>query len=216
MNVRFDDRGLVVAVVQDRVTGDVRMVAWMNAEALERTLSSGFATFYSRSRERLWTKGETSGNRLKVREVWLDCDQDTVLLLADPEGPSCHTGRVSCFFRDVEGTEQPLEAQLVLGQLRHALEARKRATAAQSYTKSLFEGGAQAIGGKLREEADELSLAIANESDERVVAEAADLLFHALVGLSYRGLSLDAVIEVLAARAGTSGHREKAGRTPES
>ena len=97
--LKFDADGLMTAVAQDRATGEVRMVAWMNAEALEKTLTVGLATFYSRSRQKLWVKGETSNHRLRVASVVADCDGDTLLLLVDPEGPSCHTGRPNCFFR---------------------------------------------------------------------------------------------------------------------
>ena len=99
MDVRFDQRGLVPAVVQDRATGQVLMVAWMNAEALQRTLDSGQAHFWSRSRQELWHKGATSGNFMDIREIWVDCDADTLLLKVDPAGPACHTGERSCFYR---------------------------------------------------------------------------------------------------------------------
>src|SRR5690349_23656138 len=101
--LKFDDQGLIPAVAQDRLTGEVRMVAYMNREAVERTLATGRATFFSRSRRALWEKGETSGHTLLVRELYADCDADTLLVLADPVGPSCHTGQPSCFFRHVDG-----------------------------------------------------------------------------------------------------------------
>src|SRR5215510_12845403 len=111
----FDEKGLIVTVAQDRLTGQVRMVAWMNREAVERTLETGRATFFSRSRGRLWEKGETSGNALEVREVHADCDGDTLLLLVEPAGPSCHTGRPACFFRRLDASggssEQASEAE---------------------------------------------------------------------------------------------------------
>lgn len=216
MSLSFDERGLIPAVVQDRLTGQVRMVAWMNDEALRRTLESGLATFFSRSRGRLWQKGETSGNFLRVASVVADCDADTLLLLADPEGPSCHTGRPSCFFQRVRPNgsleELAVDAEPFLAELGDVIRQRQASDAGQSYTRSLLDGGAERIGGKIREESEELARAIAEESDERVAAEAADVVYHLLVGLRLRGVELRSVLEVLAARSGTSGHEEKKSR----
>jgi phosphoribosyl-AMP cyclohydrolase / phosphoribosyl-ATP pyrophosphohydrolase len=214
--LKFDDRGLIPAIAQDHLSGQVRMLAYMNREALELTLASGNATFFSRSRGGLWTKGESSGNTQKVQAVYADCDADTLLLSVLPLGPSCHTGRPACFFRHVgaEGALEELqtEAGTFLMQLEQVLEERKSASAERSYTKSLLSAGPEKIGEKIREEAGELAVALASESDERVLSEASDLLYHALVGLSLRGLSLRQVIEVLAARTHQSGHAEKASR----
>lgn len=191
------------------------MVAWMNEAALDQTLATGLATFFSRSRGKLWVKGETSGHRLRVAEVVADCDADTLLLLVDPEGASCHTGRPTCFFRRVSagGIGEPTGAALpYLFELEATIAARAASTAEKSYTRSLLDGGAQKIGAKLTEEADELRRAIEAESDERVASEAADVLYHALVGLRLRGVPLRAVVEKLLARTTQSGHAEKAGR----
>jgi phosphoribosyl-ATP pyrophosphohydrolase/phosphoribosyl-AMP cyclohydrolase len=216
--LKFDERGLLPAVAQDHLTGQVRMVAYMNAEALEQTLASGKATFFSRSRGALWTKGETSGHVLEVVSVVADCDADTLLLSVLPVGPSCHTGRPTCFFRRVgpggELSDQPTEAAPFLTELGELLEARKASSAEKSYTKSLLAGGPEKIGAKIREEAGELADAIKGESDERVLSETADLLYHAMVGLTQRGLTLRGVIEVLAKRTAQSGHAEKANRSP--
>ncbi|MCC6216101.1 MAG: bifunctional phosphoribosyl-AMP cyclohydrolase/phosphoribosyl-ATP diphosphatase HisIE [Polyangiaceae bacterium] len=212
----FDDRGLIPAIAQDRLTGELRMVAWMNREALEQTLSTGRATFFSRSRRSLWQKGETSGNALAVHAVVADCDADVLLLLVDPEGPSCHTGAPSCFHRRLVGGEvvdEPSTAGPFLLELEATIAARRSSTAERSYTRSLLDGGAARIGAKLREEAEELARALESESDDRVAAEAADLVFHVLVGLAQRGVGWRAVLGVLAGRHGTSGHAEKAGRT---
>lgn len=212
----FDDKGLIPAIAQDRLTGQVRMVAWMNAEALRLTIETGTATFYSRSRQSLWKKGETSGNALAVHAIYADCDGDTLLLLVDPAGPSCHTGRPTCFFRRLgpDGSASDVERtpDAFLFELEGEIAARAGASAEKSYTKSLLDRGAAEIGGKIREEAGELSVALGEETDERVASEAADLLYHVLVGLGLRGVSLRRVIEVLASRAGTSGHAEKASR----
>ena len=217
MTLNFDARtGLIPAIAQDRLTGEVRMLAYMNRDALERTLATGRATFWSRERQTLWTKGETSGHVLHVHAVLCDCDADTLVLLVDPTGPSCHTGRPSCFFRRLdergEAVDEPTAARPLLHALEAVIEARTASTAEKSYTRSLLDAGAAKIGAKLREEADELARAIADESDERVLAESADLLFHALVGLRSRGLDLRGVLAVLDARIGTSGHAEKASR----
>ncbi|HEX2881673.1 MAG TPA: bifunctional phosphoribosyl-AMP cyclohydrolase/phosphoribosyl-ATP diphosphatase HisIE [Polyangiaceae bacterium] len=216
LDLKLDAAGLIVAVAQDRLSGRIQMVAWMNSEALQRTLESGFATFFSRSRGALWQKGETSGHVLKVSEVFLDCDADTLVLLCDPHGPSCHTGQPTCFFRRVtsDGTvsDEATLAQPFLNALEATLRARASSTATKSYTRSLIESGAAGIGAKVREEAGEFSQALHDESDERVANEAADVLYHLLVGLQLRGLSLQQVIEVLAQRSGVSGHQEKASR----
>lgn len=216
-DITFDSNGLVTAVVQDRATGEVRMVAWMNAAALEQTLSTGLATFYSRSRQKLWVKGETSGHRLRVTSVLADCDADTLLLLVDPEGASCHTGRPTCFFRRVTdgGVGEPERQALpYLFELEETIAERAAATAEKSYTKSLLDGGAGKINKKIEEEAGEVARAIAGESDERVASEAADVLYHLLVGLRLRQVPLRAVVEKLIERASQSGHAEKAARNP--
>jgi phosphoribosyl-ATP pyrophosphohydrolase/phosphoribosyl-AMP cyclohydrolase len=192
------------------------MVAWMNAAALRATLETGRATFYSRSRQGLWQKGETSGNVLAVSSVYADCDADTLLLSVDPAGPSCHTGRPACFFRrvDADGNviDAPREAAAFLWELEAEIAARSTAQADKSYTRSLLDGGAEKISAKLREEADELGRALMSESDDRVANEAADVVYHLLVGLKLRGVTLRRVIEVLAKRAGVSGHDEKKAR----
>lgn len=214
--LKFDERGLLPAIAQDHLTGQVRMLAYMNQAALEQTLATGKATFFSRSRGALWVKGETSGHVLEVVSVVADCDADTLLLSVLPVGPSCHTGRPACFFRRVgpagELSDQASEAAPFLTELGELLEARKASSAEKSYTKSLLSGGPDKIGEKIREEAGELADAIKGETDERVLSEAADLLYHAMVGLTQRGLTLRGVIEVLAKRTHQSGHAEKASR----
>lgn len=226
-DLKWDDAGLITAVVQDRLTGQVRMVAWMNREALDATLASGFATFYSRSRRALWRKGETSGHVLHVHEVSVDCDGDTLLVLVDPEGPSCHTGRATCFFRHlnpsgsaaapaapISSADAPgaSSADPFLLSLEAELEKRSRSSAERSYTRSLLDAGIPKISAKIAEEAAELNAALAGETDDRVASEAADVLYHVMVGLRARGVAWRSVIEVLAKRAGQSGHSEKASR----
>ncbi len=219
MQLAFGEGGLLPVVVQDRLTGQVRMLAWANREALERTLATGRATFWSRSRQSLWVKGETSGHTLQVHAVFADCDADALLYAVDPAGPTCHTGSPSCFYRRVgangEAEETGADAVAFLGELSREIESRKASDGGKSYTKHLLDGGPERIGKKLREEADELARAIESETDDRVASEAADLLYHALVGLSSRSVDFRAVLEKLAARSGVSGHAEKASRKAE-
>jgi phosphoribosyl-AMP cyclohydrolase / phosphoribosyl-ATP pyrophosphohydrolase len=213
--LKFDDNGLMPAVVQDRLTGQVRMLAYVNREAIARTLETGRATFFSRSRRALWEKGETSGNTLHVRELYVDCDADTLLVLADPAGNSCHTGQPACFFRRLDAAgirDEAMPASSFLTRLEREIDIRRASTREKSYTKSLLDGGPFRIGEKVREEAGELAAALVSETDDRVLAEAADLLYHVLVGLASRGLVLRAVLDVLAGRERTSGHEEKESR----
>lgn len=212
--LKYDDKGLVTVVAVDRATGEVRMVAHATKEALALTLSERVAWFFSRSKGRLWKKGEESGNVLSVSDVLYDCDGDALVYLVDPQGPSCHTGAESCFFRSADALEdtksvRPLPTFFALEEV---LRARAGSTGEKSYTRSLLDGGAEKIGKKIREEGGELADALLNESDERVVSEAADVLYHAMVGLLLRGIPLRSVAVELARRFGTSGHVEKAQR----
>ena len=214
--LKLDDKGLVTAIAQDALTGEIRMVAHMNRDAFSLTLSSGVAHFYSRSRNALWKKGESSGNTLAVRAVFLDCDGDAVLLHVEPAGPSCHTGTPSCFFRNVQddGTAWSDGARPLAfaQQLESTLVSRKTSGGGSSYTRKLLDGGAPAIGAKMREEADELARAIATESDDHVAREAADVVYHLMVGLISRAVPWRSVLAELARRFGTSGIVEKASR----
>jgi len=193
--LRFDSDGLIPGIVQSR-TGEIRMVAWLNREALQRTLDTGFVTFWSRSRQSLWTKGESSGNRLRLVQIRPDCDADALLILADPEGPSCHRGTETCF----EG--EPWPASLPwLGALENLLKARKaNADPSGSYTQKLFAQGVDRIAKKVVEEAGEVILAAKNDDREAFLGEAADLLFHLELLLLERGASLLEVVEVLHSR----------------
>lgn len=186
----FDGQGLIVAVAQDIASGTVLMVAYMDRDALARTIETGEAHFWSRSRQAPWHKGETSGNMLHVEDIQADCDGDALLLSVHPAGPACHTGRRSCF----------AEPATLLDQLDTILRDRKTRRPAGSYTAQLFDGGRSAILRKLGEEAVETLLAGAEEGNDALVNEVADLWFHSLVLLAERGLSGDAVLRVLAKR----------------
>ncbi len=202
-SLTFGPDGLIPGIVQDRA-GAVRMVAWLNRDALQRTLDTGFVTFWSRSRQALWTKGESSGNRLKLIQMRPDCDADVLLILADAEGPSCHRGTETCF----DGEPWPPTLPW-LGRLEALLKSRKaNADLAGSYTQKLFAQGVDRIAKKVVEEAGEVILAAKNDDKEAFIGEAADLIFHLDMLLLERGASLLDVVEVLHQR-----HAERTGGT---
>ena len=196
--IAFDERGLAPCVIQDAGTGEVLTLAWVNAEALERTIATGEMHLWSRSRDELWRKGATSGNVQRVRELRYDCDADAVLALVEPAGPACHTGERTCFFRAADGAPQPV-AHEALPALERTIDARRAERPDGSYTARLLDDPAL-VGAKVREEADEVARAVAGESDERVAEEAADLLYHLEVALASRGLGIEAPATVLNAR----------------
>jgi phosphoribosyl-ATP pyrophosphohydrolase/phosphoribosyl-AMP cyclohydrolase len=186
--------GLVPAVVQHWLTGEVLMLGYMDADALAATRASGLVTFHSRSKGRLWTKGESSGNVLRVKRLCADCDADALLVLVEPAGPTCHTGSHSCFGADAR---PPLAFLAELD----ALVARRAAERpAGSYTTTLFEGGLRRMAQKVGEEGVETALALVAQEDDELLGEASDLVFHLLVALRARGLRLADVVKRLAAR----------------
>jgi phosphoribosyl-ATP pyrophosphohydrolase/phosphoribosyl-AMP cyclohydrolase len=191
----FGEDGLLPCVVQDWRTGEVLTVAYMNEEALARTRKSGQTWFWSRSRQELWHKGETSGNVQHVRELRWDCDADTLLALVEPAGPACHTGERSCFFQNRKQSA-PHEA---LPALERIIDERRSHPSEGSWTAKLL-NDPPLIGDKVEEEAEEVARAAREESDERVAEEAADLLYHLTVLLASRELSLSDAYEVLNAR----------------
>ncbi len=200
--IRFDERGLVPCVAQDWRTGEVLTLAYTNAEALRLTKESGELHFWSRSREEIWRKGATSGNTLTVRQLRLDCDGDAIVALVEPAGPACHTGERSCFHRALESLEAPAPAlHETLAALERTLAARQAERPDGSYTVELLDDPAL-IGSKVREEAEEVSRAAADESDQRVAEEAADVLYHLAVLLRSRNLSISEAFEVLDDRRG--------------
>jgi phosphoribosyl-AMP cyclohydrolase / phosphoribosyl-ATP pyrophosphohydrolase len=209
--VRFDERGLVPCVMQDWATGEVLTLAYMNGAALQRTLDTGEMHFFSRSRDELWHKGETSGNVQRLRQIRYDCDGDALVALVEPAGPACHTGQRSCFYRDLSGTADPdvdappaegepqPAAHEATGALERTLLDRRDRRPNGSYTVELLDDPAR-IGDKVREEAEEVTRAAASESDERVAEEAADVLYHLQVLLLSRGVPIGTVLETLNAR----------------
>jgi phosphoribosyl-AMP cyclohydrolase / phosphoribosyl-ATP pyrophosphohydrolase len=188
----LDDRGLVPVVTQDARTGEVLMLAWANAEALRRTLATGRATYWSRSRGELWTKGETSGNELALEEVRVDCDGDAVLYRVVPAGPACHTGERSCFFRAVEGDEMQAaeDPRHVLDRIAETIAARDSGRPEGSYTTYLFAEGLDKVLKKVGEEAAETIIAAKNDGTEQLRAESADLIYHLMVLWRAKGLPL--------------------------
>jgi phosphoribosyl-ATP pyrophosphohydrolase/phosphoribosyl-AMP cyclohydrolase len=193
--VAFDERGLVPCVIQDWRTGEVLTLAYMNAEALELSRTTGELHLYSRSRDELWRKGATSGNTQAVKALRYDCDADAVLALVEPAGPACHTGERTCFFT---GQLDPAPHEALPG-LERTLAQRQAERPEGSYTAALLDDPPR-IGEKVREEAEEVARAAREESDERVAEEAADVLYHLAVLLRSRGLSLADAEEVLVGR----------------
>ena len=226
--LRFGRGGLLPAVVQDRASGRVLMLAYMDRRALRATLASGHSVFWSRSRRKLWRKGETSGNVQRVRAVAADCDGDALLVQVDPAGPACHTGRTSCFFDSLRGRlavptgtvaargsvgravkarpgrgsneSAPRGAGAVLEELDALIRARRVSAPAGSYTGRLFSAGLDRILRKVGEEATEVVVAAKNPDRRALAEEAADLLYHLLVLLAERGAGLEAVARVLKQR----------------
>lgn len=190
--------GLLPAIIQDATTSKVLMLGYMNAEALEKTKKEGRVTFWSRSKERLWTKGETSGNFLLVEDLTVDCDQDTILVKVTPQGPTCHTGADTCF------NESNSSRTGFIDQLRSIIHDRRQNPSDKSYTASLFAKGINKVAQKVGEEAVELVIEAKDENKELFMGEAADLLFHYLVLLEAKGYTLDEVMAVLEDR-----HRKK-------
>lgn len=185
--------GLVPAIIQDHKTQKVLMLGFMNEEALHKTMSEGKVTFYSRSKERLWTKGEESGNVLLLKEIMSDCDDDTLLIKAEPTGPVCHTGADTCW-------SERNHAEDFLSYLEHIIELRKASDDERSYVRKLFHSGINKIAQKVGEEAVELVIEAKDVNNELFLNEASDLLFHYLILLQAKGYKLDDVITILKER----------------
>jgi phosphoribosyl-ATP pyrophosphohydrolase/phosphoribosyl-AMP cyclohydrolase len=209
----FDEQGLIPAVVQDWRDGTVLMLGYMNREAINKTLETRSVHFWSRSRNKLWEKGETSGHRLVLKDLFVDCDRDTVLVKAEPVGPTCHTGERSCFFNRVTDQGVPETGKTteafggILERIYQTIQDRRASPKSGSYVSTLLEGGADRILKKVAEEAGEVLLAAKNGKREDIVYEVADLLFHTLLVLGYHRITLDEIYQELAKRYGKSGLR---------
>ena len=203
-DVKFDERGLIPAIVQNAATREVLTLAYMNRESLAKTIETQQTWFWSRSRGELWHKGETSGNTQKVVSLTLDCDGDAIVVLVEPAGPACHTGATSCF----ETGSKATGIGSVLDQLYELIESRERERPSNSYTTYLFDEGLDKILKKVGEESAETIIAAKNEDQGRVVSEVSDLMYHLLVLLVARGVSLEEISREL-------GQRRKAGNASE-
>lgn len=207
--IKWDEQGLVPAIVQDAISKDVLMMAYMNKESLVKSLQTGETWFWSRSRGQLWHKGETSGHVQTIRSVHYDCDADTLLVKVEPHGPACHTGNYSCFYRDVSLEAKAAEEQAsdgtpsrydILSKLESTIAAREAERPEGAYTTYLFDKGVDKILKKVGEEAAEVIIAAKNRSAEELRYEASDLIFHLLVLLREQKLPLDEVLQELAQR----------------
>ena len=209
--------GLVPVIVQDIDTNEGLMLAYMNKEALEKTQKTGYAHYFSRSRNKLWKKGESSGNTQEVKEILVDCDNDTILLKVKQNGPACHTGRKSCFFTNLKTNEITMDKEKEIeynfvDKLYHTLLERKSADPKTSYVSSLYHKGENSILKKVAEEAAEFCFAIKDNNKSEIIYEAADLAFHTLIALAYKNIHPEAILEELKRREGVSGIEEKKNR----
>jgi len=212
-------KGLLPAIAQDANTKEVLMLGFVDEEAVNLSLTTGYAHYYSRSKQRIWKKGEESGHLQKIADVLTDCDNDTVLYIVEQIGVACHTGARSCFFKSIKTNERVLETEVdtsqiygVIDTLFHEIESKKFGDPTVSYTAKLFSKGENTICKKIAEEAAELCFAIKDKNKNEVIYETADLAYHALVGLSFSGVSPDLVKTEIRRRFGVSGIAEKNNR----
>ncbi len=209
--------GIVPVIVQDIDSNEVLMLAYMNEEALQKTMDTGYAHYFSRSRNKLWKKGESSGNTQEVKDILIDCDNDTILLKVKQNGPACHTGRKSCFFTNLKTNEITMDKEEeieynFLDKLYHTLLDRKNANPETSYVSSLFHKGENSFLKKIAEEAAEFCFAVKDNDKKEIIYEAADLAFHTLIALAYKNIHPEAILEELKRREGVSGIEEKKNR----
>ncbi len=224
--IKFNKNGLVPVVVQDFYSKDVLMVAYANKEAVEKTVSTGYAHYYSRSRQKLWKKGETSGHLQKVKQIFYDCDEDTLLLKVEQIGAACHTNHRSCFYREFyRGQTKEIDGVLdenfdgifynledkedILGEIYKLLLKRKEEMPDDSYTAELFKKGINKITKKIGEEATEVVIAMKDKDESEIVYEVADTFFHILVGLAYFNIPPESITKELKRRFNVSGKLEK-------
>ncbi len=202
VDLKFNEKGLIPVVAQDYRTGEVRMFAWANEEAVRRTLETGYAHYYSRSRNRIWKKGETSGEIQRVIEIRVDCDEDTLIYVIEQEkNRSCHLGERNCFFRRIDGSrvDKPLPFEM-LPRLQEILEDRVSHLPEGSYTAQLVREGPDRVIQKIGEEAVETLIALKNEDKDQIVHEVADLMYTLLLGLTLKGIKVHEVMEELMRR----------------
>jgi phosphoribosyl-ATP pyrophosphohydrolase/phosphoribosyl-AMP cyclohydrolase len=219
--VDFDKNdGLIPVITQDASSNEVLMLAYMNKEALERTISTSFAHYFSRSKKRLWKKGETSGHTQAIVDILIDCDNDTILLKVNQEGVACHTGRKTCFFTSLKTEQTVSKVQIdtsaaygVIDSLYHTIEDRKNSSKNESYTASLLHGSQNSMLKKVVEEAGEFTFAVKDDNIQEIIYEAADITYHVLVALASKNINPDRVKQELARRFGLSGINEKNSRT---
>ncbi|MBE0491625.1 MAG: bifunctional phosphoribosyl-AMP cyclohydrolase/phosphoribosyl-ATP diphosphatase HisIE [Sulfurospirillum sp.] len=218
-SIEWQRNPLIPAIVQDHISGDVLMLAYMNEEALKLSLQTHLAHYFSRSKQRIWKKGETSNNLQHIKEIYLDCDLDTILLKVEQDGGvACHTGRKSCFFNRVDQAQEPeviLQENTkysIFDTLYHVVQERKLADPKTSYVASLLHKGENSILKKVVEEAGEFCFAIKDNKEDDIVYEAADLAFHTLVALGYKNINPDRIKQELQRRFGLSGIEEKNSR----
>ena len=203
VEIKYDEKGLIPAIIQDSSNNEVLMMAYMNEESLNKTLASGYTWFYSRSRQQLWMKGESSGNTQKVEQILYDCDEDTLLIKVKPAGPACHTGNYSCFYRDLQGeeidTSIPFQIN-ILQELYQIILSRQQEMPEGSYTSYLFQEGIDKILKKVGEESAEVIIAAKNRDKNEVVYETADLIYHLLVMMVEQGVGVRDVLAELRSR----------------
>ena len=223
--LKFDENGLIPVIAVDFYNNQVLMLAYANREAIEKTLETGYAHYWSRSRKKLWKKGETSGNLQKVKQILFDCDEDALIYKVEQIGAACHTNHRSCFYREFyRGNIREIEPKIgdfkgiiykpknnenILNQIYKLLQQRKKELPENSYTAKLFKDGIDKIAKKIGEEATEVVIALKNNSQSEVIYEAADLIFHLLVGLTEKDILPETVLEELRRRLGISGLDEK-------
>ncbi len=200
-NLKFDEKGLIPVITQSYYTGKVLMQAYANREAIQKTIDTGFATYFSRSRNQLWVKGETSGNKQKVVDIKIDCDEDSIIYLVKDYGVACHTGAESCFYRDLDfkETENP-PAFEIFHALYTKINERKEKKPEGSYVASLFKKGSDKIIQKVGEEAVETVIALKNKNKEEIVYETSDLIFHLIIALVDSGVKLEEIQDELLKR----------------
>ncbi|MBL6969920.1 MAG: bifunctional phosphoribosyl-AMP cyclohydrolase/phosphoribosyl-ATP diphosphatase HisIE [Campylobacterales bacterium] len=211
--------GLVPVITQDNTSNEVLMLAYMDKEAIQLTLDTSYAHYFSRSKQRIWKKGESSGHTQKVKSISIDCDNDTILLKVDQEGVACHTGRKSCFFTNLQTGDTTSEIEVdttatygVIESLYQTIQSRKNDNSNRSYTAKLLQGKENSMLKKIVEEAGEFTFAFKDDNKEELVYESADLMYHCLVALAAKNISPDQVKQELARRFGLSGIEEKNSR----